>query len=83
MSDKCPLSIWDYFLPQIDMQINLLRQSNVAPKVSAWAYLHGQHDFNRYSLAPLGIETHAYIPPWENARHGQQKAPKVFTSALP
>jgi len=45
------------------MQVNLLRQSNVAPKVSAWAYMHGQHDFNRHPLAPLDIETHANVPP--------------------
>ena len=63
MSEKCPLAIWDLLLPQIDMQVNLLRQANVAPKVSAWAYMHGQHDFNRHPLAPLGIATHAYIPP--------------------
>ena len=63
MSDKCPLTIWDLLLPQIDMQVNLLRQANTAPKVSAWAYMHGQHDFNRHPLAPLGIEAHIYIPP--------------------
>ena len=42
MSNKCPLAIWDLLLQQIDMQVNLLRQSNIAPKVSAWADLHGQ-----------------------------------------
>ena len=41
MSDKCPLAIWDLLLPQIDMQVNMLRQANTAPKVSAWAYMHG------------------------------------------
>ena len=45
------------------MQVNLLRQANAAPTISAWAYLHGQHDFNRHPLAPLGIECHVYIPP--------------------
>ena len=50
-------------LPQLDMQVNMLRQSNVTPKVSAWAHLHGQHDFNRHPLAPLGIEVRSYVPP--------------------
>ena len=63
MSDKCPLAIWDLLLPQIDMQVNLLRQSNIASKVSAWAYMHGQHYFNRHPLVPLRIEAHIYIPP--------------------
>ena len=35
ISHKCPLSIWDLMLPHIDMQVNLLRQANAAPKVSA------------------------------------------------
>ena len=63
MDAKCPLYLWDLMLPQIDMQINMLRQSNVTPKVSAHAHLHGQHDFNRQPLAPLGIEVHTYVPP--------------------
>ena len=50
-----PLSLWDELLPQIDMQVNLLRFSNVAPKVCAWTVLNGPHDFNRHPLAPLGV----------------------------
>jgi len=82
MSDKCPLTIWDMMLPQIDMQVNLLRQANAAPKLSAWAYLHGHHDFNRHPLAPLGIECHVYIPPG-NRKTWSVKATKVFTLAHP
>ena len=52
MDSKCPLFLWDLMLRQIDMQVNMLRQSNVTPKVSAEAHLHGQHDFNRHPLAP-------------------------------
>ena len=60
---KCPLSLWDLMLKQIDCQVNLLRQANAAPKVSAYAYLHGQHDFNRHPFAPLGIQVHSYVQP--------------------
>ena len=63
MDSKCPLFLWDLMLEQIDMQVNMLRQSNAAPKISAHAHMHGQHDFNRQPLAPLGIEVHSYIPP--------------------
>ena len=52
------------------MQDNFLRQANVAPKVSSWAYLYGQHDFNQHPLAPLGIEAHIYIPPDKRIRWG-------------
>ena len=63
MDSKCPLFLWDLMLDQINMQVNMLRQSNVIPKVSAFAHLHGQHDFNCHPLAPLGIEVHSYVPP--------------------
>ena len=39
---KCPLSLWVLMLPQIDIEVNLLRQSNITPKISAYAHLHGQ-----------------------------------------
>jgi hypothetical protein len=29
-------------------------QSNVAPTVSAWQYVHGPFDYNKMSLAPIG-----------------------------
>ncbi|KAL7551824.1 hypothetical protein ACHAWF_015016 [Thalassiosira exigua] len=58
-----PLAIWDDLLPQIDMQVNLLRFSNVAPNVCSWTVLHGPHDFNRHPLAPLGSELHMHVPP--------------------
>ena len=34
-----PMWLWDELLPQVDMQINLLRFSNVAPNVCAWTKL--------------------------------------------
>ena len=41
MDSKCLLFLWDLMLDQIDMQVNMLRQSNVTPKVSAFAPLNG------------------------------------------
>ena len=57
-----PLFMWDKLLEQLDMQVNLLRFSNVAPNVCAWTVLRGTHDFNRHPLAPLGIEMHMLEP---------------------
>ena len=51
-----PLFMWDKLLPQLDMQVNLLRSSNIMPNVCAWTILAGAHDFNRHPIAPLGIE---------------------------
>ena len=56
VSDNPPLGLWDKLLPQLDMQVNLLRFSNVNPKVCSWTVLYGAHDLNRHALAPLGAE---------------------------
>jgi hypothetical protein len=41
-----PMRLWDRFLPQTILTLNLLRQSNVAPTVSAYQYVHGAFDYN-------------------------------------
>ena len=50
-----PPSLWDRLLPQAKITINLLRQSNEIPNVSAYAYLSGPIDYNKMTLAPMGI----------------------------
>ena len=49
-----PLGLWDKLLPQAELTLNLLRQSNSTPNVSAYAHLFGQFDYNRMPLAPMG-----------------------------
>ena len=56
VSENSPLSLWDELLSQLDMQVNLLRFSNVNPKVFSWIVLNGAHDFNMHPLALLGVE---------------------------
>ena len=56
VSATFPLGLWDELLPQLDMQVNLLRYSNIHPKVCSWDVLNGAHDFNMHPLAPLGVE---------------------------
>ncbi|KAL7490234.1 hypothetical protein ACHAW6_015984 [Cyclotella cf. meneghiniana] len=58
-----PMHLWDRLLPQAEMTLNLLRQSKVAPKVSACAYLNGPHDYNWMPLAPLGREVQVHDKP--------------------
>ena len=58
LPDSFPLFMWNELLPQLDMQVNLLRFSNVSPNVFSWTILAGAHDFNRHPLAPLGIKIH-------------------------
>jgi hypothetical protein len=47
-----PAYLWCSLLEQVNIQINLLWQSRIHPKQSAYAELHGYFDFNS---TPLGI----------------------------
>ena len=38
VADDFPLTLWDRLLPQTEVTLNLLRQSNATPTVSAHAY---------------------------------------------
>jgi hypothetical protein len=50
-----PLKLWDKLLPHATITLNLLRKSRINPRMSAYAQLNGNFDFNRTPLAP---------PPW-------------------
>eukprot|EP00804_Cyclotella_cryptica_P013348 CCRYP_005123-RA/>CCRYP_005123-RA protein AED:0.24 eAED:0.24 QI:0/0/0/1/1/1/2/0/905 len=55
-SPTFPLSLWDRLLPQTEITLNLLRQSNATPTVSAYAHLSGPFDYNKMPLAPMGCD---------------------------
>jgi spore maturation protein CgeB len=63
VDDKFPLSLWCALLKQTELTVNLLRQSNVVPKISAFAHVHGQHDYMRKPFAPLGCAVQAHVKP--------------------
>mmetsp|Transcript_9103 Transcript_9103/g.13091 ORF Transcript_9103/g.13091 Transcript_9103/m.13091 type:complete len:104 (+) Transcript_9103:736-1047(+) len=50
------MNMWHKLLPQTELTLNLLRQTNVYPTVSAHQALFGAFDYNRQPLAPLGCE---------------------------
>ena len=56
-----PLSEWDRLIDQCNITLNLLRSSRSNPKLSAWAYLFGNFDFNTTPLAPPGTRIVAHI----------------------
>ena len=51
-----PIAEWDCLLEQAELTLNLLHTSRYNPRLSAHAYLHGVHDFNREPLAPPGTK---------------------------
>ena len=70
-----PLSEWDRLLPQAIITLNLLRTARVNPKLSAYAYLFGEFDFNKTPLAPPGTKVLAHSKPGNRASwapHGLQ-----------
>jgi hypothetical protein len=57
----CPPHLWDLLLPQAELTLNLLRQSTLNPRISAWEFFQGPFDFNKMPLGPVGcwVLTHA------------------------
>jgi hypothetical protein len=54
VDDSFPMRLWDKLLPQTILTLNLLRQSNAVPSVSAYQYVRGTFDYNKTPLGPMG-----------------------------
>ena len=67
LDDTFPMKLWDKLLPQTILTLNLLRQSNAVPTVSAHQYIHGQFDYNAMPLAPLGCAVQMHEAPTKRA----------------
>ncbi len=63
VDDRFPLSLWCHLVRPAELTINLLRQSNVVPKILAYAHVHGQQDYMKRPFAPLGCAVMAHIKP--------------------
>jgi hypothetical protein len=50
----CPLQLWDEFLAQVELMLNLLCFSHCNPLISANHKLYSPFDLNKMPLAPLG-----------------------------
>ena len=53
---KFPLREWDRLIPQAILTLNIMRECRINPKLSAYAYLFGQFNFNATPLAPPGMQ---------------------------
>jgi hypothetical protein len=70
-----PVSEWDQLLFQVELTLNLLKSSRVNPKLSAYAYLNGNFDFNKTPLAPPGTKVVVHLKPDQRASwayHGKE-----------
>jgi hypothetical protein len=60
VDDSFLMQLWDRLLPQAILTLNLLRQSNAVPTISAWQYVHGKFDYKKMPLVPLGCAVQLY-----------------------
>jgi hypothetical protein len=63
VSDDFPIHQWHELVPQIVLTLNLLRQLLVAPNILAYAYHHGNFNYVRMPLAPMGCAVQFHIKP--------------------
>ena len=64
-----PIREWDRGVAQSQRTLNMLRPCRINPKLSACAFLKGQHDYNAVTFPPLGWRMLLFEGP-ENTHHG-------------
>jgi hypothetical protein len=63
MDTHCPLQLWDEFLLQVELTLNMLRFSQQNPNKSANQEVYGSIDFTKTPLALLGTKALIYDDP--------------------
>ncbi len=60
INDKFPLSLWCHLLEPTELTLNLLCQSRAAPKILAFAHIHGTQDYMQklFALIRCAVQTH-------------------------
>ena len=71
VADGFLINQWDELLPQTILTLNLLRQLNMAPNISAYAYHHGSFDYNWMPIAPMGCAVQVHIKPGRRKTFGE------------
>jgi hypothetical protein len=71
VDNSFPMRLWEKLLPQTVLTLNLLRQSNISPTVSAYQYVQGSFNYNKMPLAPMGHAVH-YMRVVRDEEHGQK-----------
>ena len=62
----------------------MLQRTNIAPKISAYAYMYGQHGFNKMPLAPMGCAVLIQNKPatWKTWEDHASKGYNIETSRV-
>ena len=70
LDPNCSMQLWCQFIEQGEDTLNMLRVSRINPKLSAYAVLNGQFNFDKTPLAPVGTKALVFLDP--NKRHTWQ-----------
>ena len=55
-----PVTQWDHLIPQAVMTLNMLCSSRINPKISAYASIFGEFNYNVTPLLPPGMKVIAH-----------------------
>lgn len=83
MAPTFPICLWDKLLPQAELALNLLRQSNSTPNILAYAHMHGPFDYHQLPLAPMGCKALVCIDPKNKGTWAQHAAKGWYIGTSP
>ena len=83
VSDNFPIYQWDNFLPQTILTLNLIWQANIAPNVLAYAYHHGNFDYDQMPLAPMGCAVQFHVKPSKRKSWGEHSSNGWYLQTSP
>ncbi|KAL7483420.1 hypothetical protein ACHAW6_009072, partial [Cyclotella cf. meneghiniana] len=63
IDNSFPTNKWDSLIPQTNLTLKLLYQSNVPPMISSYVYHHGLFNYDRMPLEPHGCAVQFHVKP--------------------
>ncbi|KAL7474462.1 hypothetical protein ACHAW6_000434, partial [Cyclotella cf. meneghiniana] len=82
VDNSFPINEWDR-LPQAILNLNLMCNANVTPKISAYAYHHDPFDYDRLPLAPIGCRVQFHVKPGCRCIWGKHSTDGWYIGAFP
>jgi hypothetical protein len=83
-----PMHLWDRFLPQAEITLNILRTSRLHPQHSAATHCHGLVNYNKTAFAPPGCKIIAHEKPGKRrdwaprGQHGYSLVPSCIITGV-
>ena len=71
VSAHFPMHLLCRLIPQAEKKLLLLRQTNINPKTSAFAYLYSPHDYKSQPFVPIGMEAMIHDKPSQRKTFAQ------------